>query len=332
MMLRFLAVRAASLVAVLASLVVVLFILEQVSPVDPVRARLGANADVEIVERERGRLGYDDPLPAQLGRQLAGVAQGDLGESLRTRNPVAADLAATLPASVELGFATLLLAGALGGLLGVTTAAGTRGSGWLRILLLGAASIPVFVLAMGGLILWYRQLGWLPATGRSSLVGTTGPTGLLVADGLLHGRFDVVADALRHLALPAVCLAVGPAVAIGRVLRGSLVDTLEQDHIRTARSKGLGERRVLARHALRGSLGPTLSMAGLQTGLLLAFLVIVEQIFAWPGVGNYLAQSIPASDFPAVRGVTLLLGAVYIAANAGVDVLQARADPRVLLR
>lgn len=331
-MARFLMVRAGSLVAILASLVVVLFVLEQVSPVDPVRARLGANADVEIVERERARLGYDDPLPTQLVRQLVGVARADLGESLRTRNPVAADLAATLPASLELGLATLLLAVLLGGVLGVSTAMGARGAGWLRVLLLGVASIPVFVLAMGGLILWYRQLGWLPATGRSSLVGLTSPTGLLVIDGLLHGRLDVVVDAVRHLVLPAACLAVGPAVAIGRVLRGGLVDTLEQDHIRTARSKGLGERQVVFRHALRGSLGPTLSMTGLQTGLLLAFLVIVEQIFAWPGVGNYLAQSIPASDFPAVRGVTLLLGVVYLFANAAVDVLQARADPRVLLR
>jgi peptide/nickel transport system permease protein len=220
----------------------------------------------------------------------------------------------------------------LGGALGLLTAARFKGSGALRIVLVGFASAPVFLLALLGILLFYRNLGWLPATGRTSFSNIPkGPTNLLTVDSLIHGRFDVFIDAQKHLIMPAFCVAIGPAVAIGRVLRSSLVTTLQTDYVRTARSKGLRERTVIFRHALRNSVGPALSMTGLQVGLMFAGVVVIESIFAWPGIGFYTVQSIPRTDFPAIAGVTLILGAGYVLVNTLVEIAQAVADPRLKL-
>lgn len=155
---------------------------------------------------------------------------------------------------------------------------------------------------------------------------------MLTIDGLLAGRIDVVRDAPAHLALPAFCLVLGPAVALGRTLRSSMQTTLGSDHIRTARAKGLTERGVLLRHGVRPSLNAPLTMAGLQVGMLLAGVVIIESVFAWPGVGLYTARSITTFDFPAIAGVTLVMGAAYVIINALVDLAQGAADPRLRAR
>lgn len=157
----------------------------------------------------------------------------------------------------------------------------------------------------------------------------SGPTGLLVIDSLLADRLAVCWDAVAHLVLPALCVGIGPAVSIGRVLRASLIETMGEDHIRTARAKGLDERAVVIRHALRNSLNAPLAMTGLQVGLMFAGVLVVETIFAWPGIWLYTAESIPVGDFPAIAGVTLVLGAAYVLINTIVDILQAVADPRV---
>ena len=152
---------------------------------------------------------------------------------------------------------------------------------------------------------------------------------MLTVDGLLHGRFDVVGDALHHLILPALVIALGPAVAIGRVLRTSLLER----HRQRLRPHGPGQGPVRGpdpgRHVLRNSVGAALSMTGLQVGLMFAGVLVVEQVFGWPGIGQYIAQSIPVADFPAIAGVTLLLGALYVVINTVVDLLQAAADPRI---
>jgi peptide/nickel transport system permease protein len=252
--------------------------------------------------------------------------------SLRTRRPVRTDLSNYLPATIELALFGLLLAVILGGLLGLTTALRVRGSGVMRFLLLGLASAPPFLLAIFSVLLFYRRLGWLPATGRTSFDSVpNGPTKLLTVDALLHGNFGLFNDSLRHLILPAFCVAIVPAVSIGRVLRSSLVGTMKSDHVRTARAKGLRESTVVAKHAVRNSIGPALSMTGLQVGLMFAGVIVVEQVFAWPGIGLYTAQSIPRTDFPAIAGVTLVLGAVYVIVNTMVDIGQAIADPRIAM-
>ncbi len=327
---RFLAGRVLAMIGVLLVLAFMVFCLQRYTPADPVRVKLGANAQPALVQAERHRLGYDQPLPVQYFNYVKGLLTGDLQDSLRTRHPVRTDLANAIPATLELAFFSLGIALALALLLGVASAARVRGSGLLRIVLVAGSSAPVFLLALLGLLLFYRRLGWLPSTGRSKFVDApTGPTKFLTVDSLLHGRFDMFTDSIRHLILPALCLAIGPAVSIGRVLRSSILTNLNSDFVRTARSKGLRESAVLRRHTLRNSLNAALSMTGLQIGLMFAGVVVIESIFAWPGIGFYTVQAIPRLDFPAIAGVTLFLGVAYVVINTGVEMLQGLADPRL---
>jgi peptide/nickel transport system permease protein len=322
--------RLAAVVVIVLALTAVLFALQNISPTDPIRAMLGPSASQELVAETRRQLGLDDPITLQYARYVGGLLHGDLGASYRTRRPVGTDLATFLPATLELTFFALGLAMLLAVGLAVATTLRWRGAGAFRLLLIAGASTPAFLLAIGGIILFYQQLGWLPATGRTGIADApTGPTGLLTVDAVLHARPDVLVDAWRHLLLPGLAIAIGPAVAIGRVLRSSLVTTGLTDYTRTARAKGLTEVQVMRRHVLRNSVGPALSMTGLQVGLMFAGVLVVELIFAWPGLGQYTAQSIPAGDFPAIAGVTLLLGVTYVVINTVVDLLQAAADPRI---
>jgi peptide/nickel transport system permease protein len=245
---------------------------------------------------------------------------------------VTTDIGQFLPATAELAIYAMGLALVLAVVLGIAGAARWRGAGIFRFVMLAGSSTPPFLLALLGILFFSGKLGWLPATGRTGILNApTGPTGLLTLDGLIHGRISVTLDALRHLILPATCIAFIPAVSVGRILRSSLDETLQRDHVRTARVKGLSEWAILVRHALRNSLGPALSMTGLQAGLMFAGVVVIEEIFAWPGIGNYVAQGIPQGDFPAIAGVTLILSIAYVAINAAVDIAQAIADPRIKL-
>jgi peptide/nickel transport system permease protein len=328
--LQLIAKRLAAMVVILLALTAVMFALQKISPLDPVHAMLGQSASAQAVAAQRHLLGLDRPVTDQFGHYLAGLIHGDLGGSYRTRRPVSTDLATFAPATLELMLYSMVFALVLAALLAVGTTLRWPGARIFRLTLFVGASAPSFLLAIGGILVFFAYLGWLPATGRTGLADApAGPTGLLTVDGLLAGRFDVVTDALSHLVLPAFAVAIGPAVSIGRVLRSSLAGAIGSDYARTARSKGLPERRVLLGHVLRNSLGPALSMTGLQAGLMFAGVLVVEQVFSWPGVGQYMAQSIPVGDFPAIAGVTLLLGAGYVAINAMVDILQALADPRI---
>jgi peptide/nickel transport system permease protein len=331
-MISFVAKRVLSMAIILLALTAVVFLLQQASGTDPVHAYLGANASPAAVAHERQVLGYDRPLIDQYFHYVANAVQGNLSRSLRTRRPVSTDIATYLPATAELAMTGLFLAVVLGGLLGLGSAGRWRGAGLFRFLLLSGASIPSFLLALLGILFLDGKLHWLPAIGDTSYSNApTGPTGIVVVDTLLHGKLDMFGNAIKHLILPAFCVCLGPAVSIGRVLRTSLVTTMDADFVRTARAKGLKERVVLFRHALRNSLSAALSMTGLQVGLMFAGIVVIETVFAWPGIGLYTDQSIPPADFPAIAGVTLVLGVAYVVINAVVDVLQVVVDPRVAL-
>ncbi len=331
-MVGLIAKRLVAMVGVLLFLVAVVFTLQRLTPEDPVHAYLGGNASQAAIKVERHKLGYDRPLVVQYVRYVDDLIHGNLQMSLRTRRPVSTDLADYLPATLELATYGLLLAAVLGGILGLVTASSFRGSGVFRLIMLIGASTPPFLLALFGIIVFYHHLHWLPATGRTSLANPpTGPTGFLTIDTLVHGDWHGFTDAIGHLVLPSLCIAILPAVSIGRVFRSSLVSTLRTDYIRTARSKGLREIVVLWRHAIRNSVGAALSMGGLQVGLMFAGVVVIESIFAWPGIGLYTVESIPVADFPAIAGVTLVLGVGYVLVNTAVDVLQAVADPRIVL-
>jgi peptide/nickel transport system permease protein len=327
--LTLIAKRLVAAVVILVVLAAALFGLQHISKSDPVHTMLGPGASPATVAAERHRLGLDRPVATQFWHYLTGLVHGDLGTSYRTRSPVATDLRTFLPATLELAMFGLVLAIVLAVLLAVATTLRWPGASVIRYLLLLGGSTPAFFVAIGGIIVFYKYLGVLPATGRADGAVPSGPTHLLLLDAVLHGQPGLFVDALRHLLLPALAVAIGPAISIGRVLRSSLITTLGQDYVRTARAKGLSELKVLARHVLRNSAGPALSMTGLQVGLLFAGVLVVESIFAWPGLGQYTAQSLPVDDFPAIAGVTLLLGAGYVLINTLVDILQALADPRI---
>jgi peptide/nickel transport system permease protein len=329
-MMQLIVKRLGAVVVILLVLTAVLFGLQKASPSDPVHTMLGPGASKAAVAAEKHVLHLDEPVPQQYIRYVGGLFQGDLGMSYRTRRSVSTDIGTFLPATLELTLFSLLLALVLAVLLAVATTLNWPGAGLFKAVLLIGASAPSFLLAIGGIILFYKHLSWLPATGRTDFQDApTGPTGLLTVDALVHGRPSVFVDALQHLLLPGLAIALGPAVSIGRVLRSSLVTTLRTDYTRTARAKGLKETAVMRRHVLRNSLGPALSMTGLQVGLMFAGVLVIEEIFAWPGLGQYTAQSIPVDDFPAIAGVTLLLGTGYVLINTVVDLLQAAADPRI---
>jgi peptide/nickel transport system permease protein len=322
--------RIGAMLLVLLALTAVIFILQQISPFDPVRVAVGPEASNAVVAAARKRLGYDDPIFVQYLHYVEHAAVGNLGTSLRTGDSVISDIGTFLPASLELMLAALVIAAPLALLIGVASAAHWRGASVLRVGSIVFASAPSFVLSVLFVLLFYARLHWLPAGGRTSYLNApSGPTGLLTVDGLLHGQPDVTVNAIEHLILPALALGLLPAVAVGRVLRGALLTVMRYDHVQAARARGLTETAIVLKHCLRNAAGPALAMSGLMLGAMFASLVVVETVFAWPGLGSYLAQSIPRGDFPAITGVTLLLGALYVITNTIVDILQAIADPRI---
>jgi peptide/nickel transport system permease protein len=330
-MLNLIGKRLVALVAVLLGLTVIVFALQALIPSDPARAMVGASASPAAVAAKSHELGYDKPLPTRFVDYLGRTASGNLQSSLRTRNPVADDLRTFAPATLELALSASVLAAIMGVGLALALAAGGRIARLLRLTLVAGASVPGFLVALLAILVFYSWLHLLPASGRvsDSLVLPDGPTGLLLIDSLVAGDPGVFGSALAHLVLPAFTLALVPALAIARTLATTLEQVMREDYVRTARAKGLRERVILLRHGLRNSAGPALTMGGLQFGLLLAGIVVVEQIFSWPGLGLYLDQSIAFSDFPAITGTTLLLGIAYVVVNFLVDVAQALADPRI---
>jgi peptide/nickel transport system permease protein len=322
--------RLGAMLVVLLALTAVMFILQRISPFDPVRLSVGPEASPTVVAAAHKRLGYDDPIPVQYVHYIDHAVAGNLGTSLNTGNPVTSDIGSFLPASLELMLAAIVIATPVALLIGVASAARWKGSTVIRVGSIVFASAPAFVLSVLFVLLFYSRLHWLPAGGRTSYLNApSGPTGLLTVDGLLAGEPNVTWDAIQHLILPAVALALVPGVAVGRVLRGALLTNMRSEHVRAARGRGLTETALVLRHCLRNSAGSALAMSGLQLGAIFASLVVVETVFAWPGLGNYLSQAIPKGDFPVITGVTLLLGAMYVVVNTVVDILQAVADPRI---
>lgn len=251
----------------------------------------------------RHELGYDLPLPLQFWHYLVNAVQGDLGQSSLTRTPVLSDIATFLPVTLELLCVAMIFTALIGAFLGLATAQGWRGSGVLRVMMISGASVPVFLACLLGMLLFYRYLNVLPVTGTTSYFDApSGPTHFLLIDSLLAGRPELFFDDLLHLILPAFCLALTPAVSVGRVLRSSLETTMHSDHIRTVRAKGMGENRILFMHTVRNSLGPVLALMGLQIAVMIGNCILVELIFARPGIGLYIARAIDKADFNAIAG------------------------------
>jgi peptide/nickel transport system permease protein len=332
-LLTFIARRFATALLVLLALSAMLFALQSLSPADPVRTLVGDHASASVVAAARHHLGYDRPWISQYLSYVGGIFHLDLQHSLRTHHSVTTDLGNVLPASIELLVAASFLA-ILGGLvLGIALSRSSWLSSMIRVVMLTAASIPSFLFGILAILLFYSRLGWFPAVGQTSASNPpNGPTHFLILDSLLHGEIGTFGDALRHLVLPALSLAFIPAVAIGRSLGSSLISTQRSDYVKTARIKGLKEWQVVVKHCLRNCMNATLAMTGLQIGALLGSLTIVEVVFSWPGLGNYLSLSVNSADLPSILGVALVIGAIFIFVNFLVDVLQSVADPRIAYR
>lgn len=310
-MLRHALHRIALAVPVLFGVLVIGFLLMQIVPTDPATVRAGPTATQEVVAAIRAELGLDQPIWVQFGLYLWRLAQGDLGVSIINNVPVTQELGATIGPTVELMLASLVWSIPMGIFLG-TIAAYWRGSVLDRTIMavsVAGVSVPVFFLGL--VLIWFAGFQWqlLPFTGREGPLWTW--------------------EGIRAIILPAVTLGgvlVGP---VARMTRTAVVDTLSADHVRTARAKGLNERLVVLRHALRNALIPVVTLIGLQIGFLLGGAVVTETIFSWPGVGRLAVGAILSADFPMAQGTIIVLSAGFILVNLIVDLLYAVLDPRV---
>ncbi|MGX5804909.1 ABC transporter permease [Bradyrhizobium sp. Arg314] len=317
-------------VVVLLVMSFIVFALQSIIPADPARAIAGPSAPPETVEAMRKQLGLDDPAVVQYGRFLLRLAHADLGTSVRTRRPVSDDIRQYLPATLELGLTSIALGVALAGVMAALQFLIPRSAG-IRLAMVGVGSTPIFLTALLLTYFFWFRLNWLPGAGRLAYRDFAGPTGLNVIDGILVGRPEVSVDALLHMILPALALALPIGVAVGRSLNGALHDVMSQAYVRTARGKGLSETKVLLHHGLRNAATAPLSMLGLQIRLLFGNLLVVERVFGWPGLGLYTVQAFASADLPAVLGVAIVFGILYILVNTLIEIGQSIADPRVNL-
>jgi len=309
------------------------FILSHVVPGDPARLAAGPQARQEQVDSVRKEYGLDKPVPEQYVMYMGNLFKGNLGKSLQSRRPVAEDLIDYFPATLELTLVATLIA-VIGGVASGLLSAVHKNKlidHIARVVSLGGVSIPVFWLGLVLVLIFYRALGWLPFGGRldASLSPPAHITGLYILDSLLTANWRTLGSSIAYLVLPAFTLAFSSLGVVSRMTRASLLDVLQEDYIRTARGKGLQERLVLMRHALKNALIPVTTIIGLQFGGLLGGAFLVEVIFSWPGLGTYAMKAIMFLDYNGIIGVTLLTGLVFMVVNLLVDLTYIAIDPRI---
>ncbi len=303
-MLQLLARRLLLSIPTLAGVLVVVFLLLYVAPGDPVQSMVGERADPATIARLRAELKLDDPLPMQFAHYAAGIVKGDLGRSYITNRPIVADIADRFPKTLLLAGAAMLLATLTGVTIGVLAA--VRPNGWFDRIALASTylgiSFPVYWIGLLLIVLFAVTLRWLPASG--------------------YGRIE-------FLVLPALALGSRSIAYLARVTRGAMLEVMNADFVRTARAKGLAERVVITRHALRNALIPVVTVIGLDFGAYLTGSILTETIFSWPGIGRYVVMAISRRDLPAVQGTVLFLSVVFVMVNLVTDVVYQRVDPRV---
>lgn len=319
----------------LIGIALVTFLVSNALPRDIVLINLGdrATQDPEIVAAFKQKWGLDQPLPVQYLRYLGHLVRGDLGTSIATNRPVLRELALSVPATLELAAVAIVLSVPPGIFFGVVSAA-RRGRG-SDLLIRGFSSIglaiPTFWLALLMLLMFYLQLGWAPGPGRLD-AGISPPpvvTGMYTVDALLARDAEVFRNAAAHIVLPALVLAIVSFAFIVRITRESMLEVLNQDYVRTARAKGLAQKVVIGRHALRNALIPVITVTGTLYAQLMAGTVLTETIFSWPGIGRYAFSSASSLDFPAIMGTALVIGTTYVLINLVVDLLYAVVNPRI---
>ncbi len=283
---------------------IAVFLILRLVPGDPARLASGLEANEETIAALRQQLGLNDPLHVQYGRFIIGLATGDLGRSIKNRQPVTDVLASRVPATLELAAASLLVAVVIGlgaGILAALRRGSVFDTGGMMLALLGV-SMPSFWLGLMLIFFFAVTLRWLPTSGFGGI---------------------------QHLVMPAITLGTGSAAIIARMSRAGLIEALSQDYVRTARAKGLPQRLVVMRHALRNAMIPTVTVVGLQCGALLAGSVVTETVFAWPGMGRLLVDSVAMRDYPVIQAIVLLFALIFMVTNLLVDISYALLDPRI---
>lgn len=332
-MAKYIAKRILMLIPVLLGVSIIVFFLLRVCAPDPAPVVLGQHATEASMNEWREAQGLNDNIVVQYVDFIKGAVTGDFGNSYYTNQPVLQEISARFPATIEIAIFAIILASIFGIIIGVIAAVKKNSvvdNASMALSLVGV-SVPIFWLGILFIILFVKILGWLPASGRIDpmLRPDNDITGLYLIDTLIHGDFTAFKDSLWHLILPGCTLALYTLAIICRMTRSSMLDSLNQDYIRTARSKGLKESTVVVKHALRNALMPIVTVIGLQFGSLLGGAVLTETVFAWPGIGSYTVECITKSDFPVIQAVVLIIATIFVLMNLIVDVIYAFLDPRI---
>jgi len=316
-------------------LLTVVFLLLRVMPGDPVSAMLGGkNISAELIAEYRERLGFDRPIYVQYAEYLGGVLRGNFGESTRTGKPVLQELFLRFPATIELGLFGILVAAVFGfstGLIAATRADRPIDHG-VRVFHITSFAMPLFWLGLMFQVFFAVKLGWFPVASRigGRMAFTFEPiTGFYMLDAILRWDGKALADVARHLVLPSITLGIALTGLQGRITRASMLEVLGMDYITTARAKGIRERTVILRHALRNALIPIITVFGLQLAVLMGGAVLTETVFSWPGIASYLVRSIDARDYYAIQGTVVFIAVFISTINLIVDIFYSTVDPRV---
>jgi peptide/nickel transport system permease protein len=320
------------IIPVLLGVSIVVFFMVRAVPGDPAQIMLGQQATQAQVQQLRENMGLDKPIFVQYGLFLKDALRGDLGDSTVTGRPVTTELMVRLPATFELTAFAMLIAVLVGVPVGVISAVKQYSllDKTTSVLALTGISMPIFWLAMILVVIFGVNLGLLPFPGRlDPTTGITAITGLVLVDSLLTLNFAGFWDGLLHLIMPALALGTIPMAVVMRMTRSSMLEVMNEDYVRTARAKGVVPWRVIVKHALRNAMLPTITVIGLQVGLLMGGAIVTETIFSWPGIGLYLYDSLSSRDYASIQGVVLYGALLFVLINLVVDILYAVLDPRV---
>jgi len=329
---RYLLVRILSVVPTLFGVAIVVFALIRLIPGDPAEVLLGGFATPERAAAMRQAMGLNRPLPVQFGIWLGDVVHGDLGRSIMSRQPVAQAIGQRFPATLELTVTSQLFAVAAGVSLGIlsATAHNTGLDLGATVVSVVGMSMPIFWFGLMLLYVFGVWLNVLPISGRLGVDVTLARiTGLDLVDSVVTGNWVALGDVLKHLVLPAFSLAVIPLATLSRFTRAGMLDVLEQDYIAVARAKGVSGRAVLWHHALKNALIPIVTVAGTRFGTQLAGAVLVEVVYAWPGVGRLVFGAIEQRDYPVIQGAVLFIAVLFVFINLATDLAYAALDPRI---
>ncbi|GAB4382346.1 MAG: ABC transporter permease [Elainellaceae cyanobacterium] len=334
-MLRYIAKRLLDLLPVILGITLLVFLFLQLIPGNPAVVLLGPRATPAQIDALQEQLGLNQPLPLQYLAFLGKLLRFDLGRSIISGIPITQEIARRWTATFELSVAAMIVAMLLGIPAGIIAA--VRKNGWLDNIAMSASllgvSMPVYWLGLLLIYLFAVNLGWLPPSGRISVSTTLQPiTGFYVLDSILRFDFAALGDVLAHLILPAITVGTIPLAIIARITRSAMLEVLSQDYIRTARAKGVLERWVVMKHALKNALLPVVTIIGLQFGTLLSGAILTETIFSWPGIGSWIYEGILARDYPVVQGGVVFVAIVFVLINLLVDLSYAFLDPRIQYR